>query len=168
MSSGKTHAIGSLVSAPIAMGLVYSYTSDPRLALFAGIGSVSGILLTPDLDQESISASEWKLIQITCGIGFLWNALWGPYSTFIPHRSVLSHLPVLGTCLRLLYLYAALSICLWIFDSTLSLPSFEVLVRSPDFRAFVAGLVASDISHWILDLPIVSRRRSRASSSRSR
>lgn len=121
---------------------------DPNIGAACALGCLSGIFLTPDLDQETRSMSESILIHRTFGIGYLWLLLWFPYAKLIKHRSPLSHFPLLGTAIRLLYL--ALWLCIpAYFGYRLSAPSPEIWAL---LGWSVVGLALSDVGHYIFDL----------------
>lgn len=155
MSSGIVHARATLVVTPLTGLLAYGATENVALSTWAMAGCLSGLVLTPDLDQEGVSSAEWKIIRLTLGLGYVWLAFWGPYSVILPHRSALSHWPVISTLLRLLYLWAGV----WVLGR-LGLwpppPGLEALLLRPEVRALVVGLMASDITHWLFD--VVPRR----------
>ena len=147
MASGKAHAKASLIAA-IPTGLA---TGLGLGSVFYGLGAVAGsilgIALTPDLDQEMTTYFEWKLIRKTGPLGFIWMAFWAPYSLLIPHRSFWSHFPIIGTVIRLLYITTPIIVfCLWKgYIPNLSQFIIEFLV------GIILGLAISDILHWIMD-----------------
>lgn len=103
MPSGRTHATISFYTA--GLSLLYLPTlgaSREQVASFA-VGCLSGIVLTPDLDVRR-TVSNMVMDDIGVLPGFLWELFWWPYSKLIPHRSILSHGPIIGTMLRVLYL----------------------------------------------------------------
>lgn len=152
MSSGRVHTTATVVSTPL-IGLVsLVIIQDPRSSLITCLGCLSGIFLTPDLDQITISFSEWKIIRWTFGLGYFWLAFWGPYATFIPHRHVFSHGPVISTLGRVLYIYAMISLYQGIgFFPEVSLPSLGDLFFLWEVQDFLLGLLVSDIVHWVFD-----------------
>ncbi len=89
MPSGLVHAQCTLILTPSAYALAYGATSDHVIGVACALGCLLGIPLTPDLDQESISSSEYWLIKWTLGLGFLWAMLWYPYARLCKHRSAL-------------------------------------------------------------------------------
>ena len=147
MASGKDHAKASLI-ASVPTGLVVGIgLSSIPYGIGTAIGSILGIALTPDLDQEMTTFFEWKLIRKTGPLGFLWMAFWASYSLLIPHRSIWSHLPILGTIIRLLYITTPIiAFCLW-WDYIPVLPQYiiEGLVGT------LIGLSMSDTLHWFMD-----------------
>jgi len=147
MASGKAHAKAScIISIPAGLVVGISLSSVPY-GIGAAIGSVLGIALTPDLDQEMTTFFEWKLIRKTGPLGFLWMAFWAPYSLLIPHRSFWSHFPIIGTLIRLLYItMPTIAFCLW-KGYTPNPPQYiiDALIGA------LIGLAASDILHWFMD-----------------
>ena len=126
-------------------------SENVELAAWAAAGCASGILLSPDLDQESASRAEWQLIRATLGIGYVWLAFWGPYASIIRHRSPLSHAPLFGTAFRLLYLWGGAALLTYLF-SDWRLPPMEWFAQQPEFWAAATGLILSDLLHWVFDI----------------
>ena len=94
MSTGRTHDQITLGSLPLVAGLSLGLTHNPGITLsLSGAFLFSGLMFGPDLDIYSIQFQRWGPLKI----------LWLPYQKAIPHRSWLSHGPVIGTALRLLY-----------------------------------------------------------------
>ncbi|MCP4914516.1 MAG: hypothetical protein GY909_15480 [Oligoflexia bacterium] len=101
-------------------------------------------------------------------INRLWFYFWAPYAYLFTHRGT-SHLPIFGTFIRLLYLYAALKIISIFFPETLSFLdgvderlNWAMLLREP--LTFIKGvlllltsspvllsLTIADINHAIVD-----------------
>lgn len=150
MASGEVHLRVTLFLAPVAGVTTFLVTGSPALALWSTVGCLAGVLLTPDLDQESINYVEWMLIRVTLGLGYLWLAFWGPYSTLLRHRSWVSHGPLIGTLGRILYIQGGLYV-LEVLGLVHPLPRLQELVRHPAFLAAVGGLALSDLGHWLFD-----------------
>ena len=147
MASGKIHAACSVALAAVSYGAIAGTTSDFGAALSCAAGCLIGIPMTPDLDQEGLSSSENAIIKWTLGLGFLWLMLWYPYALLIKHRSPLSHLPILGTAGRLLYLFLWAAIPAY-FGYRLQAPPPTFW---PLFAWGVAGLALSDAGHYLFD-----------------
>ncbi len=145
MPSGIVHARASLALAASAFGLGWGATGDYRNGLAGAFGCCLGILLTPDLDQESISTSEYALIKWTMGLGFLWTLLWYPYARACKHRSFLSHFPVVSTLGRLAYLGLFVALGLYC-GLTIPMPPANYAAWS------LVGLLMSDCAHWFMDV----------------
>ena len=110
---------------------------------------LGGLLLSPDLDVQSNASRRWGFFQ--------W--LWWPYRRLTPHRSLMSHSPLLGSVGRITYLT-----CLIIAFSVLLIPfEFNLLQRLwsvariawEQQRALVLvsiiGIEASSLLHLIQD-----------------
>ncbi len=65
--------------------------------IMSGIATLAmlfaGLMFGPDLDLQSRPYSRWGPLRF----------IWKPYQVALPHRSVLSHGPVLGTIIRIAY-----------------------------------------------------------------
>ncbi|MCL2932218.1 MAG: metal-binding protein [Trichodesmium sp. MAG_R03] len=95
MPSGCTHDRITLWSLPIVTSLTFGLVHSTHLTLFVSGGFLfSGLMFGPDLDINSRQFQRWGW--------FKW--LWRPYQRSLNHRSFLSHGPIIGTALRLLYL----------------------------------------------------------------
>lgn len=164
MSSGRAHKRASFILAPVAAAGIGWLTRSVGAGLWAGAGCAAVVLVTPDLDQEGISAGEWDLVQAfgpLGSVGFLWLAYWHPYAWAIPHRSPWSHLPVFGTLLRVLYLVPlAVAAAMVVSAATrwlaLDMSTVDKVMWSMAFWrvawwAFV-GLCVSDTVHFLMDV----------------
>jgi len=130
------------------MGIIVALTLGISIGAGTILGCLLGIPLTPDLDQISISKSEWRLVKKFGPFGFVWMAYWWLYAWVIPHRSFWSHFPIVGTILRLIYIMFLPTIFYIYKGYNIILPelAWEVLAG-----VFV-GLVVSDFLHWGMDL----------------
>ena len=148
MASGIVHSrASSILSIPAGAIVGLSLTSIP-CGVGAFLGSLLGIVLTPDLDQISISKSEWRLVKKFGPLGFVWCAYWWLYARIIPHRSFWSHFPIVGTIIRLFYVTTpVIAFCLW-KEYIPNLPQYiiDALIGT------LVGLALSDALHWIMDI----------------
>ena len=152
MASGKTHEIVNLVA---LVPMLYFVPSEYTL-YFAG-GYVAGtFLLSPDIDlPHSRSSKRWKILR----------CFWFPYQALFSHRG-LSHVPVLGTFTRILYLvfiliflYFALIgiLSFWNREVASSLASLDIQALLKDVLSgeealyVVLGIICADIMHIVLD-----------------
>ncbi len=95
MPSGATHDRITLLCLPLASGLTFLVSRSPSITLsLAGSFLFSGLMFGPDLDIHSVQFKRWGILR--------W--IWRPYQAGLHHRSWLSHGPIIGTVLRLLYL----------------------------------------------------------------
>jgi uncharacterized metal-binding protein len=149
MPSGKVHSITTVILSA-GLGLAAHQAGYPlqQAGALAG-GALAGLLLTPDLDVNGGSVSMNYARRFGgCFIGLAWAMLWRPYSYLIPHRSPLSHMPLIGTAIRLGYM-AALG---WLVLLALDLARVITIPALPAWWPWsFAGLVLADLLHFILD-----------------
>ena len=101
MPSGVTHDRITLWILPWVTGITYGLTRSGELSLiFAGGVLFSGMMFGPDLDINSIQYKRWGILK----------PIWLPYRKFMAHRSILSHGLIIGTCIRLLYLFVIVAV----------------------------------------------------------
>ena len=95
MPSGRTHDRITLWTMPLlAAGTLLATRSSLHGLLATGAYLFGGLMLSPDLDIHSRPYKRWGPLR--------W--IWLPYRKAMAHRSMLSHGPLLGTVLRILYL----------------------------------------------------------------
>lgn len=152
MPSGEVHTLTTILAAA-GSWFVTQPLLGPDASLAVSAGCLAGVLLTPDLDVNNGSISNHHARR-TFGavVGAAWEVIWKPYSWIIPHRSPLSHMPVLGTALRLMYL----SLAVYLLLRLVGIAAPDVVPTTvPGWLLFVfAGLCLSDTVHWILDLTL--------------
>ena len=146
MATGRHHDQSIwILSLPlgISVGLMLGW---PAALISAASCLAGGLWLSPDLDTRSNALRRWG------PLGFLW---W-PYRNLIPHRSLWSHGPVLGTSVRLGVLLT------WSFIVTMAVPALspsmllanlqQLMRQHPrEFFSLVLGLESSAWIHLILD-----------------
>ncbi|NES07448.1 MAG: metal-binding protein [Okeania sp. SIO2F4] len=134
MPSGSTHDRITLWSLPIITGLSFGLVRSTHLTLFVSGGFLfSGLMFGPDLDINSRQFQRWGW--------FKW--LWRPYQSSLNHRSFLSHGPIIGTALRLLYL-----LTLFLVLVVLGLIIDQLLSSEGRTLGFVASLWRSLSLHY--------------------
>jgi uncharacterized metal-binding protein len=80
---------------PFVAGVTFVQTHSGNLTLLVAGGFMfGGLMFGPDLDIYSRQYQRWGLLR--------W--IWIPYQKSLRHRSFLSHGPIIGTTLRVLYL----------------------------------------------------------------
>lgn len=94
---------------------------------------VGGLWLSPDLDTVSRPTRRWGPLRL----------LWWPYRRLLRHRSLLSHSPLLGTAVRLLYLASLLVALSWLAQP----------LGAPPPAALLRGLRHGIAAHPSLLLP---------------
>ncbi|MBD1913806.1 MULTISPECIES: metal-binding protein [unclassified Leptolyngbya] len=99
MPSGHTHDRITLWTLPlVGIGTLLATASSTSTLLMAGGYLFGGLMFGPDLDIHSVQFKRWGW--------FRW--IWIPYQGSLSHRSPLSHSPITGTALRILYLLVLL------------------------------------------------------------
>jgi uncharacterized metal-binding protein len=154
MPSGKTHDRITYWLCPIIWVGTFYLTSKQQLSwLVAGGFLFSGLMFGPDLDTHSIQFNRWGVLR--------W--LWLPYQKCIPHRSLLSHGPIIGTAVRIFYVWTIISIfsvitgtianlichCLMNWREELTKIIQEVAISDP--IALALGLELGAMSHYLSD-----------------
>lgn len=108
MADGKRHAEayrqGLLFSCAVCLPLAVFVD---RSAIFGPLGALGGMLIDPDLsDQHNITThTEQRMWRISPLLGYLFQVYWYPLSILINHRAWISHLPVIGTTMRIVYMF---------------------------------------------------------------
>lgn len=156
MADGITHGRITIAVTAIVSPVVMLTTFSLLQAVMFGAGCLLGLVVEPDLDINRVTESERRLLRIFGPVAYIWIGLWLPYAIVLPHRSALSHLPILGTLLRLVYLLgwlylvcSALGVWNWLFVAVQA--NLEALAW------LVLGLCIADIGHWFADLRIFSQ-----------
>ena len=101
MPSGRTHDRITLWGLPFVTGITFGLTQSSHITLIvSGAFLFSGLMFGPDLDLHSRPYTRWGPLR--------W--IWIPYQKILRHRSFLSHGPIIGTTLRVLYISSWLAI----------------------------------------------------------
>jgi len=155
MPSGRTHDRITLWGLPLVVGVTFAQTRNGNLTLLVAGGFLfGGLMFGPDLDIYSVQYQRWGWLR--------W--LWLPYQKSLRHRSLLSHGPIIGTALRVVYLALAALIAAMLMAMVVQLIwhqawSWQVLGTSwleltryhvEIFTAFV-GLELGAMSHYLSD-----------------
>ena len=163
MPSGKTHDRITLWSLPLVAALTFGHTRSSNLTLLvSGAFLFGGLMFGPDLDTYSRQFQRWGW--------FRW--IWMPYQNGLNHRSFLSHGPLVGTAVRLIYLVAWIGFLaipslilsqLWAKDWTLEAAFLEMWrslsIHYIEAIALFIGLDLGAISHTFSDLLVSSYKR---------
>ncbi|SNZ07170.1 Uncharacterized metal-binding protein [Persephonella hydrogeniphila] len=151
MAAGRTHDIINLSLLPVA---VY-YLQPESFSGFVGGYLVGTFFLSPDNDiYHSKPNRRWKLLRF----------IWLPYTKIFSHRGV-SHLPVVGSVLKILYLLILFLLLLSILAGVLyfskpdllnsiDIPQQQLMfyIKHPFTVSFLIGLILSEIVHIITDM----------------
>lgn len=156
MADGITHGRITLSIAFVASPIVTATTfSVPNTAMFL-VGCLLGLIVEPDLDVNRVTESERRLLRLFGPVAYIWIGLWLPYAIALPHRSPLSHLPILGTLLRIAYALG----WLWLLCNALGMWNWLFVTIQANLEALewlVLGLCIVDIGHWIADWKLFSQ-----------
>jgi uncharacterized metal-binding protein len=106
MACGKTHAASTkgLAIGVCAGGLASTQLYLDQILLIAAFIPI-GIFMTPDHDVDSGNISFWYIRRyMGRTIEYIWYRAWMPYAVSYKHRSPLTHLPIISTVIRMIYL----------------------------------------------------------------
>ncbi len=153
MALGRVHDFVNLLALPACL---YFVPKDFYLS-FVGGYLVGTFLLSPDLDlPRSKPSKRWKTLRF----------IWKPYQALSKHRGT-SHVPILGTFLRLTYLLLMIMFFYFVLlgisskfvpelgDMLLSFDPLELLsqlAEKEEVFYFALGVVLSEVFHVALDL----------------
>ncbi|WP_414564769.1 MULTISPECIES: metal-binding protein [unclassified Anabaena] len=156
MPSGRTHDRITLYTLPLIAGATLWQTRNSNLTLLVASGFMfSGLMFGPDLDIYSRQFQRW---------GFL-RCIWLPYQKNLRHRSVISHGPIIGTTVRVIYLgclLAIVAIVILVIGEKLGLLALtwqdlgvalgrSLVVYSTEYLALFLGLELGAMSHSLSD-----------------
>ncbi|BAY66557.1 hypothetical protein NIES22_66960 [Calothrix brevissima NIES-22] len=156
MPSGRTHDSITLYALPLVAGVTFWQTGSSNVTLFVAGGFLfGGLMFGPDLDIYSIQYQRW---------GFL-RWIWLPYQKSLRHRSFLSHGPIIGTTLRVIYLSCLIAIAaifILIIAEKLGNIAFSwenigstvkrsLISYSTEFLALFLGMELGAMSHSLSD-----------------
>jgi uncharacterized metal-binding protein len=101
MPNARTHDIITYAIIPFTFLAAEIYWGDLATSAIATVAMLfSGLMFGPDLDLDSKPYRRWGPLKF----------LWKPYQVALPHRSVLSHGPILGTIIRIVYFLIVFSL----------------------------------------------------------
>ena len=149
MASGKTHDLINLIALP---PIVYYFQPEDFIPFVAGY-LVGTFLLSPDNDlYHSKPVKRWKFLRF----------IWYPLTRFSKHRG-LSHIPIVGSIIRLGYLALIIYIFYMLaflllkqiglsFLPSLGKEDLEKIIFNIHFISFFLGLVCAEIIHVLVDI----------------
>lgn len=101
MPNGVTHDKITYITTPlVALGTTVVTGNTEATILVTGAYLFAGLMFSGDLDLPSVQFYRWKALKF----------IWIPYQKIFSHRSIWTHWPLLGTVVRLLYLYLWFSV----------------------------------------------------------
>ena len=156
MPSGQTHDRITIWALPFTAAAAFWQTRSSSLTLLVAGGFMfGGLMFGPDLDIYSIQYQRWGYLRF----------IWLPYQKSLRHRSFLSHGPLIGTTLRVIYLCGILTVAgifiLLIAEKLLNMNwswhevaknVLEIInLHTTEFLALFVGLELGAMSHSISD-----------------
>ena len=155
MPSGKIHSALTLSTASgvIAPYAIVQVGGNPWMYV---AGCLAGIMVMPDMDVDNGNISDYYIRKIFRPAQWLWRLFWTPYALLIPHRHNISHFPILGTLIRIGYVFLVLNLINILFRSILSMFDTVSLVWIWDW-SFFFGLAHVDTIHFVVDKTIKGR-----------
>lgn len=148
MSDGKTHIIWWKRMFPfsIIISLILMLFS-PIFAIMFLIGYAIGEpFLSADLDQIGLTSTEGRWMRKFGCLGVLFVMYFLPYAYIFPHRSFLSHFPIVSDLVRIAYILLIPAI-LWFY---FQMPVDNTVLLG--LAGAVSGLSLSTLVHYILDM----------------
>lgn len=101
MPNARTHDAITYAIIPFTYFATQIYWGDHLTSAIATVAMLfSGLMFGPDLDLDSKPYRRWGPLKF----------LWKPYQAALPHRSMLSHGPILGTIIRIVYFLIVFSL----------------------------------------------------------
>ena len=101
MPNANTHDAITYAIIPVTFIAAEMYWGNHMTAVIATVAMLfSGLMFGPDLDLNSRPYRRWGPLRF----------LWKPYQAALSHRSALSHGPLLGTIIRIVYFLIVFSL----------------------------------------------------------
>lgn len=141
MTTGRIHS-QAVFTAATCFAVAAVIKPDPAL-LWTSAGAFVGLLISPDLDLNLMTISDFFIATIPIvgkPLGWFWRSYTWLYRRLFKHRSFFTHTPVVGTIIRFAYFGW------WLYFTVQTFP-----------MEFVTGLIAADLLHWVLDWKLFSR-----------
>lgn len=102
MPSGKNHDRITWICFPFIILISVPLSNSLSLTIIVGLAFLfSGLMFGPDLDIYSQQYQRWSWVRF----------IWLPYQKALKHRSIFSHGFLIGTVVRVLYLFFVLFVC---------------------------------------------------------
>lgn len=139
MPSGRTHDRITLWLLPLVAVLTLRFTTSLWITSMVSAGFLfGGFMFGPDLDIHSVQYKRWGC--------FRW--IWLPYRGSLLHRSTLSHGPIIGTTLRVLYVSVWLGLIVIIGASSLNTIAQSAITWG-DLALSIRQLLQTYHQEWI-------------------
>lgn len=146
MALYKTHLrFNLLIALPIFLFFLYSsfHLQKKYLATFTLVFIYSSYFLTPDADLSYKN----RLFSLKGFLTFPFIL----YSLIFRHRGI-SHIPIIGTLTRLLYLFLLISLTIWLLNLKSDSFTATFLTYKKFFTTGFLAIILADLCHLLLDL----------------
>ena len=158
VSSGAVHFRINVAIDCVGIPAAFWFLPEP-LAAGVTAGLLIGTLATPDVrDLEQKTYPVWIISRVPLigrTLAWLFRMFWAPLAIALPHRSRLSHTPVLGTLVAAAYSGCIFYLILSLLQCPLSLTQItegtQEIIASQCLYAVLFGWCIQDLSHWIAD-----------------
>lgn len=119
---------------------------DWRMGLGFWVGyMIIARYIDPDLDHRNMTQTEYRAMRELGFVGSLLVAYFMPYGYLLPHRSFMSHSPLISTVIRFIYLFWWLFLLIYWVDLTVLINNMMLFV------GMYLGLSLADLIHIVLD-----------------
>jgi len=162
--TGKQHAAFALaITAASAVSSTVLYaTGHEEVALGVVGGALTGYILTPDIDVNTMTYEEARMYRVFWLLGVVWTSLWTPYATAFSHRGW-SHTPIIGTLTRLAYILLVSTLIIWISRvpglNPYALAEYAYYNPTVSISWFLLW-ACQDIVHYICDISSTAWKKS--------
>lgn len=167
MSSGRDHFRMAVVATAVGIPTVY-YLFDSESATWISTGMIIGIFANPDVRDIENSTYITYVIEKVPIVGkilsWAFECFWFPLARAVPHRSKLSHWPIVGTSVAWFYSLGILAVLALIFTNTPVLVFLDASLVLPSSLGVLIGWCLQDCVHFSMDVLhsfFVKRRRKR-------
>jgi len=147
MSSGKVHDyFTNQLKYPVSLFLgiilypLVGLIGSIMAIIFCWLGCNYQRIATPDLDINNGFYGFFLLRKKFPILALIWEYYWKIYALIIPHRSKLSHFPVISSLIRFIYILPLLFPLWWTFN-----------IVWDWWLYFLIGIILMDLGHIILD-----------------
>lgn len=158
MSSGTVHTKASLL---LTGGFLFTavWALDPSLIQYA-VGSLIGVLITPDLDVDrGFSGDRYIRQRVGKPVAWVWDRVWHFYRRSLKHGGELSHFPIISTLGRIVYLYFLLIVVPHVVTYLIFSPQWDIRYVLGWYWEklwvgwrVIFGLMGADTIHYFLDI----------------
>ena len=144
MATGQQHDKATKICS-LVFGVCIGIYLDIQTGVYGGIAfAIGGLWLSPDLDTESKPLKRWGIFKI----------IWFPYRKLIKHRSFISHSPIIGTLIRLIYLYVISTLIIELIDFLnpnvkLNINEIASNIISIYPKQLIVSVIGFELSTWL-------------------